>query len=194
MIQRILATVALTLAAVSIPTASACAQEPSADHQIANATSPLPDNLSAGATVLGYRGGELVTLREGSNVMICLADNPAQEGFHAACYHKDLEPFMARGRELRAAGHEAPAIEAARLAEIEAGTLAMPTEPRALYSQSSRQEFDAATGAAPNARGLYVIYVPYATEESTGISAKPAGDRPWLMYPGKPWAHVMISK
>jgi len=194
MIQRILATVALTLAAVSIPSASACAQEPSADQQIANATSPLPDNLSAGATVLGYRGGELVTLREGSNVMICLADNPAQEGFHAACYHKDLEPFMARGRELRAAGHEAPAIEAARLAEIEAGTLGMPTEPRALYSQSSRQEFDAATGAAPNARGLYVIYVPYATEESTGISAKPAGDRPWLMYPGKPWAHVMISK
>jgi hypothetical protein len=194
MTHRMIAAATLALATVSTHSASVDAQEPSADQQIANATSPLPDNLNAGATVLGYRGGELVTLREGSNVMICLADNPAQEGFHAACYHKDLEPFMARGRELRAAGHEAPAIEAARLAEIEAGTLAMPVEPRALYSLSSRQEFDSATGIAPDTRGLYVIYMPYATEESTGISAKPAGDRPWLMYPGKPWAHVMISR
>jgi hypothetical protein len=29
------------------------------------------------------------------------ADNPKQDGFSAACYHKDLEPFMARGRVLR---------------------------------------------------------------------------------------------
>ena len=194
MTHRFVASAAIAIIAVSLPSARSRAQEPSTEQQIANATSPLPDNLSAGAAVMGYRGGELVTLREGSNVMICLADDPKQEGFHAACYHEDLEPFMARGRELRAAGHETPAVEAARLAEIEAGTLVIPTEPRALYSLSSRQEFDVASGAAPDAGGLYVIYLPYATEESTGISAKPAGDRPWLMYPGKPWAHVMISR
>ena len=182
------------IAVLAAAAGTARAQTKSTDQQIAEAVSPLPEGLRAGAEVRAFIEGDLATVRAGSNEMICLADDPTREGFHAACYHKDLEPFMARGRELRAAGHEAPAIEAARLAEIEAGTLAMPTEPRALYSQSSRQEFDAATGAAPNARGLYVIYVPYATEESTGISAKPAGDRPWLMYPGNPWAHVMISK
>lgn len=194
MTHRFLAVAAIAFVAVSLPTARSRAQEPSTEQQIANATSPLPENLSADATVMGYRDGELLTLRQGSNVMICLADDPAQEGFHAACYHEDLEPFMARGRALRAAGHETPAVEAARLAEIEAGTLVIPMEPRALYSLSSRQEFDMSSGAAPGARGLYVIYLPYATEESTGISAKPAGDRPWLMYPGKPWAHVMISR
>jgi hypothetical protein len=52
--------------------------------------------------VIGYNlAGEFVTLREGDNEFIVLADNPKQDGFSAACYHKDLEPFMARGRALR---------------------------------------------------------------------------------------------
>ena len=37
------------------------------------------------------------------NEMVCLADDPKQDGFSAACYHKDLDPFMGRGRELKAA-------------------------------------------------------------------------------------------
>jgi hypothetical protein len=174
--------------------AGAHSQEPAADIQIVQAVSPLPEAMRAGAAVLGYRGGHLVTLREGTNAMVCVADDPARAGFHAACYHRDLEPFMARGRELRAAGHQRPAVDSVRQAEIESGALAMPLEPRALYSLTSEREFDPASGAAPETRGLYVIYVPYATEQSSGISAVPARDRPWLMFPGTPWAHVMISR
>jgi hypothetical protein len=188
----VVATIALSASAASGLTA--CAQEPPTAQQIAGAVSPLPETLQEGAAVMGYRGGRLVSLRDGSNSLICLADNPKQEGFHAACYHEDLEPFMARGRALRAEGHQRPAIDSARQAEIEQGTLAMPREPRALYSLSSEQEFDHAAGPPTDASGLYVIYMPYATEETTGIATQPAGDRPWLMFPGKPWAHVMISR
>jgi hypothetical protein len=184
----------LALSASVLGGLTACAQEPSAEQQIAGAVSPLPENLRDGAAVLGYRGRGLVSLRAGDNAMICLADDPAEVGFHAACYHEELEPFMARGRALRAEGHQRPAIDSVREAEIEAGTLAMPREPRALYSLSSDQEYDPAGGVPTDASGLYVIYMPYATEQSTGISATPAGDRPWLMFPGKPWAHVMISR
>ncbi len=184
----------LTLLVLPACGTAARAQEPTAEQQITAAVSPLPEQLRDGAAVMGYRGGELVSLRGGTNVMICLADNPAQVGFHAACYHKDLEPFMARGRALRDAGHETAAVDSVRQAEVEAGTLAMPREPRALYSLSSRQEYDATTGAVPDGRRLYVIYMPFATEASTGISTTPAGDRPWLMDAGLPWAHVMISK
>jgi len=184
----------LTLLVLPACGTAARAQEATAEQQITAAVSPLPEQLRDGAAVLGYRAGELVSLRVGANVMICLADNPAQKGFHAACYHKDLEPFMARGRALRATGHETAAIDSARQAEIEAGTLAMPLEPRALCSLSSRQEYDATTGAVPDGRRLHVIYMPFATEASTGISTTPAGDRPWLMEPGMPWAHVMISR
>ena len=47
---------------------------------------------------------KLVKLREEKNDMICLASDPDGKQFHVACYHKLLEPFMARGRELRAQG------------------------------------------------------------------------------------------
>ena len=101
---------------------------------------------------------------------------------------------MARGRELRAEGQERTTVDSVREAEIEQGTLAMPREPRALYSLSSEQEYDPAAGPPADASGLYVIYMPYATQETTGIATQAAGDRPWLMFPGKPWAHVMITR
>jgi hypothetical protein len=194
MIYRIAIVFAVALAATSLTGLTACAQDVPVAQQLTQAVTPLPTPLQAGAAVLGYRAGKLVPLREGTNVMVCLADDPTLAGFHAACYHRDLEPFMARGRALRAAGHERPAVDSARAAEIEAGTLAMPQGPRALYSLSSDDEFDPVTGSVPNASGLHVIYMAYATEETTGISTAPARDRPWLMFPGKPWAHVMISK
>ncbi len=194
MLHRTIIVSALALSASAVAGLTACAQEPPEQQQIAEAISPLPETLREGAAVMGYRGGRLVSLRDGSNGMICLADDPRQEGFHAACYHADLEPFMARGRALRAEGLQRPAIDSVREAEIEQGTLAMPREPRALYSLSSEHEYDPAAGPPADAAGLYVIYMAYATEESTGIATQPAGDRPWLMFPGKPWAHVMISR
>jgi hypothetical protein len=193
MVYRTLTTLGAVLAASALGGLAACAQESPASEQIAGAVSPLPEAMREGAAVLGYRRGRLVSLREGTNGMICLADDPAREGFHAACYHKDLEPFMARGRALTTEGKERPAIDSIRQAEIEAGSLAMPLEPRALYSLSSDLAFDPATGMVPESSGLRVIYMPYATEESTGITATP-GAGPWLMYPGKPWAHVMIAQ
>ena len=38
----------------------------------------------------------------------------------------------------------------------------------------------------------WVIYTPYATPESKGLTTK-AGSEPWLMYPGTAGAHIMIS-
>jgi hypothetical protein len=76
------------------------ADAPPAKDQIAAAILAAPEELRAGAAVLGYDAkGALVTLREGKNEMICLAADPAK-AFSVACYHKDLEPYMARGREL----------------------------------------------------------------------------------------------
>lgn len=105
-----------------------------ADVQIAATLLAAPAERKSAATVLGYDAdGKLVTLRAGTNDLICLADNPKDENFSAACYHKDLEPFMARGRALSASGVAGKEREAMRFKEIEAGTLAMPREPRTLY-------------------------------------------------------------
>ena len=188
--------IALGLAGLAVVAASGAAQtaERPASWQIASAVLPLPDSMRSGAAVLGYADGKLVRLRAGTNDMICLADNPAQKGFEASCYHKALEPFMARGRALRRSGiTERHAIDSLRLADIRAGRIVMPKGPALLASLFADDDgFDPAAGRPAKSSMLHVIYIPYATEASSGISATPAKDRPWLMYGGKPWAHVMI--
>jgi hypothetical protein len=188
----------LTLGVTALAAGTGAAQTATADRpaawQIAAAVLPLPDSMRAGAAVLGYTNGKLVRLRAGSNEMICLADNPAQKGFETSCYHRALEPFMARGRALRASGvTERHAIDSLRLADVRSGRLVMPKGPAMLASLFAESDsFDPAGGRPEKSSMLHVIYLPYATSASSGISAAPAKDRPWLMYGGKPWAHVML--
>jgi hypothetical protein len=179
----------------SVPLATLGSQTKSVEREISDAVSPLPAALQTGAAVLAYRDSTLAEIRAGTNGMICLADDPARKGFHAACYYKSLEPFMARGRALRASGMSAEATDSVRIAELTSGTLPLPTSGAGLYSISHDDDaFDPSGGIPDRTRGLYVVYLPFATEASTGISATPARDRPWLMYPGKPTAHVMIAR
>ena len=168
---------------------------PSAARQIAAAVSPLPAPLRANARVLGYgAGGKFVTLRRGSNDIVCLADDPSQKMFHVACYHRSLEPFMARGRELHARNLSREAIDSIRLSDVKSGRYSMPSRPAALYQYfAPRDSVDAATGVINGASYLYVVYTPYATPASTGLTANPIDGGPWIMFPGKPWAHIMIQ-
>ncbi|MFH5832315.1 hypothetical protein ACG2F4_01550 [Halalkalibaculum sp. DA3122] len=178
-----------------VPAAQAQNDTPSKEQQIAAAVSAAPPNKQEGAKVYGYtRQGKLTTLREGSNELICLADNPGDARFHVACYYKELDPFMKRGRELRAEGLSRMEVDSIRKVEIEAGELHYPEKPMGLYSLSGPQDgFNYETGEVEKADPLYVVYVPYATEESTGISSTPAGEGgSWLMEPGTPWSHIMI--
>jgi hypothetical protein len=185
----------LGLAVVSGRLTAQTSTYPSAARQVAAAVSPLPAPLRANATVLGYgAAGKLVTLRRGSNDMICLADDPSQNMFHVACYHRSLEPFMARGRELHARKLSREAIDSIRLADVKSGRYAMPSRPAALYQYfAPRDSVDATTGTVNAASYLYVVYTPYATPASTGLTANPVEGGPWIMYPGKPWAHIMIQ-
>lgn len=178
-------------ALVACIAAPAAAQTPT--PEITAAVAPLPDGLREGAEVRGWRDGGLVVLRPGSNGMMCLADDPSDDRFHVACYHEALEPFMERGRALTARGLDRAAKDSIRLAEADAGTLAMPATPAALYSLTGPADaFDAATGTVTGARPLYVLYMPYMTAEATGLSPVAAESRPWIMFPGKASSHIMI--
>ena len=172
--------------------AQAPAPAPDAE-QVAAAVQALPTEYRATATVLGYHAGspKLVSLREGTGPFICLAHNPAEKNFHVACYHKSLEPFMARGRELRAQGVKDPQVDTVRFAEIKAGKLPMPNQA-GMY-QIFGGKFDPATGTVTGAQALFVMYLPNATPASTGLSAKPQESGPWIMFPGTPKAHIMLT-
>jgi hypothetical protein len=177
-------------------TANTFGQALSADAQIKGALLAAPATTHNGAKVYGYNDKkEFVVLREGTNEMVCLADDPAQDGFSAACYHKDLDPFMARGRELKKLGKSPKEILEQRESDVKAGSLVMPKQPTTLYVYySSAADYNTQTGEVKNGAFRYVVYIPYATAESTGLPLKPeAPGMPWLMDPGTHRAHIMIS-
>lgn len=162
-------------------------------QQIAVAVQAAPEDRREGATVLGYdASGVLGTLRAGTNDLVCLGDDPKVEGINVACYHKDLEPFMARGRELLAKGITSKEREETRWKEIESGALAMPREPRTLHVLTG-SGVDPATNAVQDAYVRWVVYTPFATAETTGLPIRPVPGGPWIMFPGTPTAHIMIS-
>ena len=184
----------LALGTLVVMTASARAQTPPApEAQIAGAVQAAPADQRESATVIGFDAqGKHTTLRKGTGVLVCLADDPREDKFSVACYHKDLEPFMARGRELAALGPRGRGPEDVRWKEIQAGTLPMPKEPR-LTTIVQGSAFDAGTGTVTDSYTRWVIYTPGATSESTGLPTTPGPGAPWLMFPGTPGAHIMIS-
>lgn len=165
---------------------------PNKDYQLKTGVLAAPEHQRADATVMGFNAnGEMVTLREGSNDFVCIADNPTKEGFSVAAYHKSLEPFMTRGRELKAQGLNAKEVFDKREEEVAAGTLEMP-DKATLYVTTG--EPNAETGEIDNLYTRYVIYIPYATEETTGMPlSPPAPGAPWIMDPGTHRAHIMIN-
>ena len=166
------------------------------DIQIKTAVLAAPEMYREDATVLGYnQEGKLVTLREGNNGMVCLADDPNKAGISVACYGAELEPFMARGRELVAEGKSNEEKREVRKNEIEAGTLKMPEEPAMVYVLAGEEnDYSAETGELLKSKIRYVIYKPYMTGESTGLPTKPqAPGMPWLMDAGTHRSHIMIT-
>lgn len=172
------------------------AQTPSKEDQISSAVMAASESQRSGATVLGYdSSGKHVTLRKGTNELICLADDPNKKGFSVACYHKDLEPLMARGRALRAEGKNNGEIDKIRSEEAKSGKLKMPGSPATLHVLSGASAYyDASKKEVVGATLRYVVYIPYATQESTGLPLQPVvSGGPWLMFPGTYRAHIMIS-
>jgi hypothetical protein len=169
------------------------ADVPSPQVQIAGAVLAAPEELREGAAVLGFdaQGGR-VQIREGKNELICLATDPTKTTFSVACYHKDLEPFMARGRELLAQKVTGAKRNEIRFKEVDEGKLPMPREPRTLYVLTGTS-FDGKSGKVQDPYLRWVIYVPFATPQSTGLSTKASEGAPWLMNPGTAGAHIMIS-
>lgn len=169
---------------------------PSIAVQITTATLPAPENDKLGAMVYGYdSSGNFMVLREGTNNLVCLADDPMKEGISVSCYVKSLEPFMQRGRELTAEGKNTKEKREIRGEEVAQGKLVMPKEPSMTYIYyGSEEEYNSETGELQNGVFRYVIYTPFATPETTGLPVKPhTKGMPWLMDPGTFRAHIMIG-
>ena len=165
---------------------------PPAEWQVKTALMAVPDDYREGAKVYGYDAeGNFTTLQKGTNDYIAIADDPTNEKFSTAAYHRELEPFMARGRELKAQGMDSKEIFDTRENEVKSGQLDMPDKATlCVFSGDVNEE----TMEIDNPYVRYVFYIPYATGESTGLPTTPTPPgHAWLMDPGTHRAHIMIT-
>ncbi len=180
----------------SIVNDSVVNQKLNAEQQIASALLAAPVEVRDKAMVYGYgESGEFMVLREGSNEFVCIADDPEKDGFQVVGYHISLEPMMAKGRTLNTEGKSREEKEAIREEEAKSGKMSLPETPATLHIYHGKNGFyNTDSGLIENAKYRYVVYIPYATQESTGLSLAPnASSHPWLMFPGKYNAHIMIT-
>ncbi len=165
---------------------------PSKEIQIKMAVLAAPEDQRANATVYAVDG---TLLRKGTNQTVCLADDPAREGLSVSCYHISAQPFMERGWALRKEGKNAEEIFNTREAESKAGKLKLPDSGSLLNALTAdEKDVNWTMGEAKNTYTRSVVYIPWATAESTGLPLKPAGPGlPWIMDPGTHRAHIMIN-
>lgn len=180
--------------AAALLIAGCCATVPvlaaSPDEQIAQAVTPLPEDLRAGATVLVYDSntGERKVLRQGTNTIECQPENPSDK--FTRCYSKLLAPRYDFQAKLRAEKKSEKEIQAATEAAFKSGVLKVPPAGTMSYRTTNKD------GAI---KRLWIVSVPYQTPEMLGVSTVSQRDAalkghgiPWMMLPGTSGAHIMI--
>ena len=166
------------------------------ETQIKMALQFLTDEEQNHAKVLGYNEkNELVVLKDSDGYLTCVADDPQKNGIEVSCYHKDLDDYMQRGRDLRSVGKNGKEIAEIRAKEVESGKLKYPKGQSILYIFNGKEDnLDKNTGILKDGKLRYVVYTPYATQETTGLPTKPTKPgMPWLMDAGTYHAHIMIT-
>jgi tetratricopeptide (TPR) repeat protein len=186
---------ALAAAATTAPAADAQVPVPPAEEQIAAAVLPLPESLRAGATVRGFDAKlARVTLRQGTNTMVCNGDRPGDTIFDVRCYERQFQAVIDRRRELVGSGalnDLDPRFED----EIKSGRLALPDYPTAGYRMLGPIEaYDprSRTWTAAIER-WQSVHFPYQTAAAIGLPTEREGTTPYVMASGTWWSHVMIQ-
>ena len=102
---------------------------------------------------------------------------------------------MQRGWDLKKEGKSFQEIFDTREAESKNGTLQLPDQGSLLNVLVADDEHvNWATGEVTKTYTRSVVYIPWATAESTGLPLKPAAPGlPWIMDPGTHRAHIMIN-
>jgi hypothetical protein len=174
------------------------AEVPLASQQIAAAVLPLPEPLRAQATVLGYSSDlALITLRAGTNGIVCTATRPGDKDFDVRCYQESFMPIVRRLRELHAQGLSQKEINHIVDAEIQSKKLPLPAAPVAGYRMLGPiSAYSPATNfVGPEIESWQSIHFPYKTAAEIGLPEEGKVPRafPYVMGSGTFWSHVMIE-
>ncbi len=177
--SKYLLVVAITLAATSF----ARAADEYDEKRVDEALLALPHDLRAGAAVVYFQDGKQVLLRKGSNGLICRADDPDVAGIAVWCYPQSHDAYARRWYELAATGIDSEEVNSLITGEIKSGELEWP---------DVAVNYNLRGPSLDTAVPVTVVYVPFATGDTLGISEERKFRAPWLMYAGTAFAHIMI--
>ncbi len=155
----------------------------SATEKILAATASLPEHLRDGATVIDRSSSPSVVIRQGSNGITCMTDEPAP-GYDASCVDESWFPYGQRLGALRAEGKSLREANQIVNAELASGVLAAPN-PGALAN----------TVSGPSAANTEVLVTVFLGQEASAVSgiATEENAQAWIMCAGTPQAHLMIG-
>jgi hypothetical protein len=185
--------IALLMAPAAVVTGQTVVPSPA--DQIAAAVLPLPTSMQAGAGVRGYSPSmKMVTLRAGTNSMMCTADRPGDEFFDVRCYDRAFLAAIDQWRELAAGGLDSATAELRFADQVRTGAIRLPAHPTAGYRMLGPiGGYDPRTGAVTEAIEKWQsIHFPYRTAAELGLPVVEEGTMPFVMASGTWWAHVMI--
>ncbi len=183
---------------ICLPALAQKPEVPPASQQIAAAVLPLPEPLRAQATVLGYSSDlALITLRAGTNGMVCTATRPGDQDFDVRCYQESFMPIVRRLRDLHGQGLPQKEISRVVDAEIQSKKLPLPASPAAGYRMLGPiSAYSPATNSVgPEIESWQSIHFPYKTAAEIGLPEEGKVPRtfPYVMSSGTFWSHVMIE-
>jgi hypothetical protein len=169
--------IALTSFSASIGLAASARADDSAI--IKSAESAAPADVAAKATIVEMSGGKMRTVREGKNAFTCMPDNSNSPGNDPMCLDKNAMAWaMARG-----AKKDPPQGKVGFMYMLQGGSDASNTDPFAKKPVN---------GADWLKTGPHIMVVGATDLAGYPATAKPDTSLPYIMWPGTPFAHLMV--
>jgi len=182
--KQLLCGVIVGLSATTLPVDGRAQQAPrpmSDQEMIASAMQAAPRPVAEGATVVAMdANGGMRTVRLGTNGWTCMADNPISPGVDPMCLDKNAMEWAHAWL-----GKTTPPDKVGFVFMLAGGSDASNTDPYA-------------TGPAPGNNwietGPHVMVVGPAAGRMEGYpkAASPDASRPYVMWAGTPYEHLMI--
>lgn len=152
------------------------------EWKIQNAMSAAPDAISKDATVLDWpakEGDAMKNLRAGTNTWTCLPDTPTSPGNDPICVDEMAMQWFAAYMS-----QESPKIAQAGIGYmLQGGSDPSNTDPFATEPKAG----ESWVTAPP-----HIMVFPASKLDAKVYGTDPMGGRPWIMWAGTPYEHLMI--
>lgn len=154
----------------------------SAAWKIQNATSAAPKNISKDATVVDFpasEGADFPVLRKGTNGWTCLPDDPSTPANDPMCLDDNAMAWADAWIH-----HKTPTLKAPGFGYmLQGGGSPSNSDPYAKKPAEGEKWMHEAP---------HVMFFPVNAKDLDGYSTDPMSGKPWAMWSGTDYVHLMI--